>query len=282
MANLLDQFDFSKFDGVQENFINKGLTEQVINTGGGGTVSTFVMSGHDKGIAYRFFLTPVRSGVKSEEFDMEINDEIECIEWHVSRDFKPVERVTMIGDALLKFAKVKKVDNNGRTQMVLKKPLECVGGSFKEAYLAFKKGLSAAGLPLQRWDRLTLAQISSLNSLNIFTVQQFAAMPTERINDGRFPPDLIEAFHQAVQWVNGQKPMQDVQAYAEKVLLMKQELTKQQEEINKLKAEIIVKMQSKMDTEIKPAKKKPGRPKKIVEPTVIAEPIVTEDITNGN
>lgn len=235
MNDFLNQFQFPP---EAQDFINSGLVQRQINSGNGGSVSTFQSAGHDRGISFRFFLHPVKNEVKSEEFDMEINDEIEMIEWNVSKDFKPVERVHMIPEYFLKFRKVKGLpDCNGKPRMVFKRPFECTGGVWKEAYIAWKEGRESLGLPLERWEKLSIAQVATLQALGVFSVQQFASMPRDRV-EGRMPPDLVEAFESAIQFVNSQKPMQDVQKYADQVLQLKQEAAARDRELETLKEQM--------------------------------------------
>lgn len=254
MNDFLNQFQFPP---DAQDFINSGLVQKTINSGGGGSVSTFQMSGHDKGVPFRFFLLPVEHKVKSELFDMEINDEIEMIEWFVTKDHKPVERVHMIGDGLLRFAKEKSIDLEGRVRMVVKRPFECTGGEFKEAYLTWKAGKESLGLPLERWE-LTLAQVKSFNSIGVFSVQQLASMPRNRVES--MPDDLKEAFERSIRWVNAQKPMQDVQKYADEMVELKRQIAKQAQENEALRLQM-----NQLASSVTAPKKKAGRPKKIIQ-----------------
>ena len=86
---------------AREDLMKRGLVERRVDS----MVSTFEMAGFDKGIAYRFFIAPVKNGLQSEEFDMEVNDDVEMIQWFVSKQHKPVERVKMLPKELLKFDK---------------------------------------------------------------------------------------------------------------------------------------------------------------------------------
>lgn len=202
--DLLNQFDFPQV--AREDFISKGLIGRSVDR----NVTDFQMAGYDKGVSYRFFVTPVKNEVKSEECDMEINDEVKMIEWFVNRKNKITERVRFLPPQLLKFNKLG----------------ECTGGAYKEAYLRFEAGLGVEGLPISRWEKASVAQVATLNSEGIHTVEQFAAMPRDRV-EGRFPKELVKLFHEAVQFVNRNSPvMQDMEKHAAEILALKQENAK--------------------------------------------------------
>lgn len=220
--SFLSQFRFPP--EAMEDFINKGLTQKILDSGHGGTASSFEMSGHDKGISYRFFLTPVKMEAASEEFDMELNKEVEMIEWNVTKKHRPVERVHMLPDQLLKFRKEK--CPNGT--MLTKFPLECVGGALKEAYMRFREGKGALGLPLSQWNKCNQAQAATLVSEGIHTVEQLAARPRDSLD--RFPNEFKKLFEEAVHWVNAQTPMVDIQKNAEAMMELKQILARLSDE----------------------------------------------------
>lgn len=237
--NLLDQFQFPAV--AQEEFISKGLTARMLSNSGGGQAISFEMSGHDKGIAYRFFLHKEKNQVKSDEFDLEINDEIEMIQWIKDKNFKPVERVRFLPPELLRF----------------NKKGECVGGQYAEAYKAWKAGRASAGLMLSQWPRASIGQVGTLNSEGIFTVEQFAATPKDRIQ-GRFPEAFVELHKDAVQFVNSMKPIEDVKKYADQVLILSQEKAKMLERMQSLEDRLL-------ELAKKPVKKPRGRPCKVIE-----------------
>lgn len=230
-TDLLNQFNFP--DVAREDFINKGLVAKQIAP----MVNSYEMQGSDRGVAYRFFIVPVKNEMKSEAADMEINDEVEMIEWFKDRKNRPTERVRFLPPQLLKF----------------NKQGECTGGLYQEAYLRFKKGLTASGLPLERWEKLSIGQIATLKAEGIFTVEQFAALPKDRIED-RFPKDLKEAFYAAIHLVNRLNVIEDVEKHAGEAVELKQRLAKAEQENQELREKLLG----------KPEKKKAGRPKKVV------------------
>lgn len=263
MNNILDDFEFP--DVARENFINKGLTQQLISQGSGVSISTFTMAGHEKGVPFRFVCIAEKNNIKSQDFDMEINDNVDLVEWFVTKDHKPTERVTLLGDDFLKFRKEKVIMSDGTSRMFIKKEIddqgnvkmECVGGKWKDAYIAWKNGLSSGGLSLERWGKVTPGHVATLNALGVFSVEQFAAMPRDRV-EGRMPLDLVKIFEDAIHYVNSQQPMQEIKHYADQMLELKQELAKRARENEALRQ----RMDEIMETrEAAPAKKR-GRPRK--------------------
>lgn len=242
--DLINEFNFdpSIRQQVAEDFVKKGLVQKRVDA----NVSTFESAGHDKGISYRFFIATSPNKIKSEAFDIEIHDEVEMIEWYKDRKNKPTERVTMLPPELLRFSRHKNPDGSR----------ECIGGKYKEDYLAFKAGRTSPGLPLSRWERLSLAQVNSLASAGIFTVQQFASLPRDRI-EGRYPKDICEAFEDAIRFINGQKPLEDISKFAAEVASLKQESIKREQENKELREKLILLENSKQARR--------GRPKRIVQ-----------------
>lgn len=259
--SLLDEFKFPEnLDAESRAF----LSQQFQGTTVGHGVATLQAAGHDKnGMGYRFYIHPVNSEAKSEEFDMEINDDIEMIQWFKDKDHKPVERVTELPKELLHFAKKKISDVGGIAKyeyilsyeedgvkkediksVVLSKGakaknvrLICKGGLYADAYVRFQAGLGSQGLPLSRWDKLTMSQIKTLEAEGIFTVQQFAAQPSEKI-EARFPPDLRKAFNEAVHFINAETKKADITPYANEVLAVRQENAKLLEAVAQLKEQM--------------------------------------------
>lgn len=219
---MLKQFRFPQ--EAMTDFIEKDLSSKVISKGNGGIAMEFEVAGHDRGMAIRFFTHEVENKVLSEKFEMSIPDSIEMIEIIRDKKHKPVERVTMLPDQLLKFEK-QKFDKDGK-----KLPRQCIGGAYKEMYLNWKAGLNAPGLSLDRWAEATKADIFTLTAEGIFTVQQFASMDRTRV-EGRFPPHLVELFNKAVRFVNAEQPVQDIRKYADQILALEQENSKKNDQL---------------------------------------------------
>lgn len=242
-TNILDQFDLSRFPGAEEHIRSNGLVQRRVDN----IVSDFQIDGHDRGVAYRFFITDVVNPAKTEatNSDFEINDDVEMIEFYVRKDHKPTERCRLLPPELLKFSKQKNPDGSR----------DCIGGIFKDAYLAFKAGRSSPGLELSRWGRLSLGQVATLNSAQIFTVEQFASMPRSRI-EGVLPKEFVEAFESAIMFVNGQKGFEDVKKYAAEMLEQKQINAKQKSELDELRSKI----EKIMESNSKEPKKRGRKP----------------------
>lgn len=263
-TNILDNFDLSRFPGAEEHIRRNGLVQRRVDN----VVSDFQIDGHDRGVAYRFFTEGVPNKAKTDAAlgDFEINDDVDMIEFYVTKEHKPVERCTHLPADLLKFSKHKNPEG-GR---------DCIGGLFKDAYLAFKAGRSSPGLELSRWGRLSLGQVRTLNSAQIFTVEQFAAMPRTRIQ-GVLPKEFLEAFEAAIMFVNGQKGFEDVKKYANEVLEMKQQNAKQKSEMDELRAKIEAMMNAPKDSKAKKTSKAKSGRKTLTKITEDAEDGTYED-----
>ncbi len=251
MSNdILNNFEFPP--EAQRDFIDQGLQQKQLRPG----VTEFQPQGSQNGIAHRFFIHAEKNTMKSEEVDMEINDEIEMVQFFKDRKNKPCHRVTELPDQLLRFSKKRINIGDGlyRYEFIRDSDgnLEVRGGSLAESYKAFKAGLGISGLPLERWERLSLAQVSTLKSEGIFTVQQFAALPVDRV-EGRFPKDLIKAFNDAIHFCNAQDKKAEMKPYADELIALRKE-------VEELRAERASKAK---DIVPKAPKKRRGRPKKM-------------------
>ena len=231
LPDIINQFNFPP--EALEDFQRLGLTQKRINQGGGGVVSEFQLSGHDKGLGFRFLKVAIKNEMQSQETDMEINDEIVMIEWFKSKKERPVERVHMLPEALLKFRKVK----NAQNQMVVKFPLECVGGAYKDDYARWKAGEETLGLELSRWNKVSIGQVRTLQSEGIFTVEQFANMDEDRVV-GRFPKDLVKAYRDAIHFVKAQSNVASSKDFAGEILELKQSEAKLRAELSALKQQM--------------------------------------------
>ena len=198
----LDQFPIPEV--AREAMKKQGFTEKPIDDG------VSVMSGHDSGVAYRFFIHPEYNLIKSKAAKYEVFDEIEMIEWMRDKRTMPTERVRFLPEALLYFD-----DETG----------ECIGGKYQDAYLRFKEGKAAAGMPLTKWNLLNDAQVATLARAGIFTIEQLAEQPRAKI-EGKYPQDYVDALDRAIQWVYGQQLRESSVETADKVdELMSQNMT---------------------------------------------------------
>jgi hypothetical protein len=124
--------------------------------------------------------------MKSKEAGYPVFDEVEMIQWLRDKRHKPTEQVRFLPEGLLEF------NDEG----------ECIAGQYREAYLRFRQGKTAPGMPLRRWDQLSISDVASLEAAHIFTVEQFAETPREKI-EGKYPEQFILAHEQAIDWVRG-------------------------------------------------------------------------------
>lgn len=231
------------------------------------------VSEHDKGIPFEFFVHNQVNGVKSEIYDMEINDEVECIRWVVKpRKFEPVARVLDLPPQLLKFRRVPAgKDPEGNTVMKFYQhpetgEYEVVSGQYKDAYLRWKQGLKAPGLSLDKWGRLSNAQIKTLANQGVFSVEQFTELEENYITE-RFPPDIVAKHKEAKLYMNAQAnvgSMSDIKKYADQVVEEKQRNSRLERELNELRAQFAEFAKSQEKAEKKPR----GRPKKVKEPEI--------------
>lgn len=168
-------------DGAYEQIKKSGLRTKQIGSG-----VSCSMNGHVDGVAFKFFLQPIYNRRKSDDAGYEVFDEIECVQFFVDAKTKPVKQIWELKPEQLRF------DREGNV----------VGGSMAEAYKRFKKGAKTPGLSLARWNVLSVSAVATLEKMNIFTVEQFAEVPDNKIA-GKLPSVFIEAHKRAKQWVAG-------------------------------------------------------------------------------
>lgn len=249
-SGFLDNFVLP--EGAAEKIKSVGMSSQKLGEG-----VEMMNFGHDKGVAYRFFLHQLRNEVKSKIARLSIPDSIEMIEWMPDGFQKPTERVKFLPIELLEFEQIELLkdgvpvlDKEGYPVMVNG---ECIGGAYKATYDAWKKGLNAPGLALSRWGVLSDSSVFTLHEMKIFSVEQFAAQPRSKIE--RLPIELKEAFDQAIEYCNGKAGRDATSAMASELLELKQANAKRDAEIVELRA--LVAGNS-------PAPKKRGRPAKVI------------------
>lgn len=125
------------------------------------------MSGHDKGVGYKFLTIQERDEMKSREMGFDVPRKIPVIQWFKDRKTKPMEMIKELPEGLLRFNKLG----------------ECVGGRYKEAYDRFLEGQDAEGLSLNRWTDASDSDVFTLTNSGIHTVEQFAELKRERVQD---------------------------------------------------------------------------------------------------
>lgn len=176
------------------------------------------MSGHDRGVPFRFWIETVKNEEKSKAARIPMYDEIEMIEWTSDRYNKPTERVKFLPDGLLTF------DVDG----------ECVGGRYQESFLRFKKGMKAPGLPLSKWGEMSDSEVATLADAGVYSVEQLAAMPRDKITS-RYPQRFVDIFESAIQWVNGKQHRYQVEEQADEILELRQAIAKRDRDLEELK-----------------------------------------------
>ena len=218
----ISQFLPSMPEVAQEMILKNGIDAVSIGDG----VSRLNMSGHDKGVAYRFFMHPIYNKVASDEKGYEVFDETEMIEWIVDRKNKPTEIVRLLPEDLLRYNREK----------------ECVGGRYKDAYLAWKTGKAAAGTPLRRWGLLTDGEVASLEADGLFTVEQFVACDRARIS-AKYPDEFLQAYDRGVQFLAAKDVRASTGELAGKVQQLEKEKAEMAERLAKLEASMASKPQ---------------------------------------
>lgn len=213
LNGILNTFPLDRInEGTSEALRALNLQEKPLQSG----VSRF--SGHDGGVAFRFFVDVEFNKTKSEIAGYEVFDEIELIEWTPDRYNHPPERVKFLPPELLSWHKM-----TGEPQ-----------GKYAEAYVRFKKGLSAPGMPLDKWGVLSRVDVATLSANDVFTVEQLAACPRSKI-EGRFPQSIVDAFERAILHVNGKAQRDNDNEILAKMAEMQSQLNKLAEENAALK-----------------------------------------------
>lgn len=213
--SFLDQFPLPQEAAV--DLQRKGISEQRLQDG-----VSLMTSGHHGGLSYRFFVHQTRNEVLSEKTDFPVFESEDMIEWYRDRKNKITEKVRFLPKELLKFDKY-----DGT----------CIGGLYKDAYDRFKAGLSVAGLALRTWNKIPEGAVLALEELGIFTVEQFAAQPRQKI-ETRFPKELQEAFQLAIEYVNGKDTREQAQQTAQQLMAVMNENAKLNKEMEDLREQM--------------------------------------------
>ena len=213
---------------------------------------------------------------QSELYDMEIYEDIEVIQFIVPEkkinDLKVHERVTALPAQLLKFRKIQRTNAaveklfyfDGSPQMTFERDengnLICTGGLLKDSYLRWRSGLKNPGLKLEAWGRLSGAEVKTLHSQGVFTMEQFLAIPESEL--ARYPLEIQQRFEDAKKW----KRTKDLEAPNEETPKLVKELEIMRREREEM-FELVKSMKSELDTlKAKEAPAKPrGRPRKVIQ-----------------
>lgn len=202
-------------DAILNNFNLPGVAADQIrarklgmNVGQDGVAR--LSSEHMGGLPFSFKNYVEYLPLESKKLRIERYQDVDCIEWVVDSKNRIPARVHELPEQLLEFEVT-----GYRTAKPNKNPLleddefahpifgECVGGMLKEAYDRYKQGLSTPGLPLNKWGVLSDSDCASLAAYGIFSVEQFAAMPTSKIKNGQWHKSVQDGYERAVFYANG-------------------------------------------------------------------------------
>lgn len=210
-GNLIDQFKLP--DGAAEAIKRNGMTNIPLEDG----VSR--IKGQHNGVGYRFYILTEYNKRKSDVAKYEVFDEIEMVEWAVDKYSYPVERVKFLPPDLLS------IDDLGG-----------VYGEYAETYERFKAGLSAPGTSISKWGVLPDGLVASLAASKIFSVEQFAAQPRDKIYK-KFGQDseIAQAFERAIQFVNGKNSKFELDKVANELYESKKVIEQQQFELERMR-----------------------------------------------
>lgn len=237
---------------AQKAFAERGAMSMAIGNG----VQMVQMHGHEAGVPYQFHTEQIRNDNKSKAAKYWVPDPIDCITWTVDRRLQVTERVKFLPPELLEF------DEDGT----------CIGGRYKESFDNWKKGLNAPGLSLSKWGELGDGEVLSLAHAGIFSVEQLASMPRDKLAN-RYPEIFLEAWEKAVQWVNRKEQRVDTELHASQIVELQKLLSQRDREaqgkdkqFQELQAQVAALMsgnngREKLEAEIEKTAKKKGNAK---------------------
>lgn len=215
LGSLLDNSQMPGFEFARDDI--KAQVRQSQSLGNG--VDFF--SGHDGGVSFRFLTIAERNEVLSKKLGYAKFDPVELIQWFVDSKMKPTARLTELPEELLSFDPITK---------------EVQGGKYLSEYRNFKQGLSAPGLALSQWGELDQCDLETLVNSGIFSVEQLAAQPDDKIN--RFHDTIKEAFEKAAQFVNGKQNRVESEKIALELLEVTQKNSKLEDALAAQQAQI--------------------------------------------
>lgn len=227
-------------NGLLDNFaLPEGAADAIKRSGSFKDIDdgVGVFMAHDKGISYRFFYHADYLSEQSKALSYEKYANILMIEWFVDKKHRPTERVRFLPSELLSF------DKEGN----------CIGGLYFQSYKAFIEGQNTPGLPLSKWGILDDASVATLSADHIFSVEQFAALPRSRVQ-GRYPPEIMEAFERSIQYVNGKNIRELDSKHGDEILRLKQEAARKDNAIRELQEQMAQLTQSVQERRGRPRK----------------------------
>lgn len=213
----INQFLHAMPEAAQAEIAKYGVTSSPLEAG----VDKMMISGHHKGVGLRFESRDEYNPVKSEELGIEVYDPYEvCFRYIDRKNIIPMRIPQDCPPNLLKFDK---------------KTNECIGGLWKDAYLAWKTGRKAPGTQLRAWGVMPSYEIASLEADGIWTVEQYAEIPADRIAS-RYPQSFVDAHKRACQYVAGKEVRARAEATAGEFERVKAENAAMAERLAKLEA----------------------------------------------
>lgn len=231
---MVDISNFSLPDGAHDAISAQGRRFQSLDNG----VDKMV-SGHDRGVAFRFFVHQEYNIIKSKLTKIPVYDSCEMIEWNKDRFMKPTEKLKFLPEGLLEF------DQDG----------EVCGGKLADEYKRWKQGLSAPGKSLAAWGVLDDSEVATLAHMGIFTVEQFAAQRRDKIV-GRMPKVFEEAFERAIIEANGRPDKEAAEKLINQVVELEVRAAKKDAELDDLRKQLQEFMEGKSESEPKKRNRK--------------------------
>lgn len=164
-------------------------------------------SGHDNyGLAFRFFIHNEKNEAASKLAKCELFDQVFCREVFVDKKTKVVQRVTQ---------KIK--------------------DTWPDEWAAFEERKEAPGTPLDRWNHMPSNEILTLIKDGIYTVEQFAHQPSDKIK--KYPPKFREHFEAAQQFVAAKSGLPAAKEMADKFIALERDYLQLQEQVAFLTAQ---------------------------------------------
>jgi hypothetical protein len=180
----VNQFLHAMPEVAQEEITRNGVNAVSIGDG----INRLAIAGHNQGVAFYFKVDQVYNPEKSEKAGYEVFDPMEQV-YHI------IDRKNIIPMP---------VSMSPRELLAFNRDGECVGGKYKDSYLNWKHGRKQPGLALRKWEVISDSEVASLEAEGIFTVEQFAEYPRDRITS-RYPQSFIVAHTRAQQWIAGKE-----------------------------------------------------------------------------
>lgn len=179
-----------------------------------------VMMGHESGLP---FVIEVHAELNQRETQLAKQNRyrnVEVFKWLKSKLMKPVARVIDI------------IDIDKETGLA-------VSGDHRyvEAYNRWKTNTKTPGTSLHKWDVLDEASLATLVDSGVFTVEQFAEMPRQRV-ESKFPPNIVEFYDQAIFFLNAKKGHADVDGILAKTKELELAAAKKDSVIEQLEARL--------------------------------------------